>query len=60
MSIQVDSANHQGSLLNVVQVLTDKNLVIKRAYISSDGDWFMDGQFSSASENAIETIFDFI
>ncbi|KAL9678660.1 hypothetical protein QQ045_016508 [Rhodiola kirilowii] len=40
--IKVDSANHQGSLLNVVQVLTDLNLVIKRAYISSDGDWFMD------------------
>uniref|UniRef100_A0A7N0TMN5 ACT domain-containing protein ACR n=1 Tax=Kalanchoe fedtschenkoi TaxID=63787 RepID=A0A7N0TMN5_KALFE len=40
--IKVDSANNQGSLLNVVQVLTDLNLLIKRAYISSDGDWFMD------------------
>ncbi|CAM8879498.1 unnamed protein product [Rhodiola kirilowii] len=40
--IKVDSTNNQGSLLNVVQVLSDLNLVIKRAYISSDGDWFMD------------------
>uniref|UniRef100_A0A7N0UWR2 ACT domain-containing protein ACR n=1 Tax=Kalanchoe fedtschenkoi TaxID=63787 RepID=A0A7N0UWR2_KALFE len=40
--MQVDSAKNQGSLLNVVQVLTDLNLVVKRAYISSDGDWFMD------------------
>lgn len=27
----------------MVQVLTDLNLVIKKAYISSDGGWFMDG-----------------
>ncbi|KAK9108537.1 hypothetical protein Syun_024548 [Stephania yunnanensis] len=40
--IQVDSANKYGSLLEVVQVLTDLNLTIKRAYISSDGEWFMD------------------
>ncbi|KAI7733400.1 hypothetical protein M8C21_021339, partial [Ambrosia artemisiifolia] len=38
----VDSANKRGSLLEVVQVLTDLNLLIKRAYISSDGGWFMD------------------
>lgn len=27
----------------MVQILTDMNLIIKRAYISSDGEWFMDG-----------------
>lgn len=42
--LQVDSANKRGSLLEVVQVLTDLNLQIKRAYISSDGGWFMDGE----------------
>ncbi|XP_011086838.1 ACT domain-containing protein ACR4 isoform X1 [Sesamum indicum] len=40
--LQVDSANKRGSLLEVVQVLTDLNLIIRRAYISSDGEWFMD------------------
>lgn len=40
--IKVDSANKQGSLLEVVQVLNDMNLIIRRAYISSDGEWFMD------------------
>ncbi|KAG4212998.1 hypothetical protein ERO13_A01G022100v2 [Gossypium hirsutum] len=40
--IKVDSANKRGSLLEVVQVLTDLDLLIRRAYISSDGEWFMD------------------
>ncbi|XP_076956781.1 ACT domain-containing protein ACR4-like [Bidens hawaiensis] len=40
--IKVDSVNKRGSLLEVVQVLTDMNIQIKRAYISSDGEWFMD------------------
>lgn len=40
--LKVDSANKRGSLLEVVQVLTDMNLIIRRAYISSDGEWFMD------------------
>ncbi|KAI4381396.1 hypothetical protein MLD38_007468 [Melastoma candidum] len=40
--VQVDSANRPGILLEVVQVLTDLNLVITKAYISSDGGWFMD------------------
>ncbi|KAL2905300.1 ACT domain-containing protein ACR4 [Bienertia sinuspersici] len=40
--IQVDSANRHGILLEVVQILTDLNLVITKAYISSDGGWFMD------------------
>lgn len=40
--IQVESVNKHGILLEVVQVLTDLNLVITKAYISSDGGWFMD------------------
>lgn len=43
----MDSANKYGSLLEVVQVLTDLNLTISRAYISSDGEWFMDGNLLS-------------
>jgi hypothetical protein len=42
-TIQVDSANKYGILLEVVQVLTDLKLIVKKAYISSDGGWFMDG-----------------
>ncbi|PON79767.1 ACT domain containing protein [Parasponia andersonii] len=40
--IRVDSANEHGILLEVVQILTDLNLIITKAYISSDGCWFMD------------------
>ncbi|KAK1649545.1 hypothetical protein QYE76_067350 [Lolium multiflorum] len=40
--VHVDSANKYGILLEVVQVLTDLNLMVKKAYISSDGGWFMD------------------
>ncbi|KAG1359251.1 ACT domain-containing protein ACR8 [Cocos nucifera] len=40
--VQVDSARKQGFLLEAVQVLADLNLSIKKAYISSDGRWFMD------------------
>ncbi|KAK7835650.1 act domain-containing protein acr4, partial [Quercus suber] len=40
--IQVDSVNKHGILLEVVQVLTDMNLVITKAYISCDAGWFMD------------------
>ncbi|KAK9266766.1 hypothetical protein L1049_012654 [Liquidambar formosana] len=40
--IRVDSANKHGILVEVVQVLTDLNLIITKAYISSDGGWFMD------------------
>ena len=42
--LQVDSANKQGILLEMVQVLTDLDLVISKSYISSDGGWFMEGQ----------------
>lgn len=40
---KVDSTNKNGILLEMVQVLTDLDLVISKAYISSDGVWFMDG-----------------
>ncbi|XP_015890428.3 ACT domain-containing protein ACR1 isoform X1 [Ziziphus jujuba] len=40
--IKVDSANKHGILLEMVQVLTDLDLVISKSYISSDGGWFMD------------------
>jgi hypothetical protein len=42
----VDSVNSHGTLLAVVQVIADLNLVIRKAYFSSDGNWFMDGQHS--------------
>lgn len=46
--MQVDSANKHGILLEMVQVLTDLDLVISKSYISSDGGWFMDGQSLSS------------
>ncbi|GFP86464.1 act domain-containing protein acr8 [Phtheirospermum japonicum] len=40
--VMIDSARKHGILLEAVQILTDLNLSIKKAYISSDGRWFMD------------------
>ncbi|KAF5175805.1 Act domain-containing protein [Thalictrum thalictroides] len=40
--VKVDSVNKPGILLEVVQVLTDLDLTISKAYIISDGGWFMD------------------
>ncbi|EEF42045.1 ACT domain-containing protein ACR3 [Ricinus communis] len=40
--IKVDSMNKPGILLEVVQILTDLDFIITKAYISSDGGWFMD------------------
>lgn len=40
--IQVDSVNRHGILLEVIQFLIDLNLVITKAYISSDGGYLMD------------------
>ncbi|GFZ06948.1 ACT domain repeat 8 [Actinidia rufa] len=40
--VMIDSARKHGILLEAVQVLTDLNLSIKKAYISCDGRWFMD------------------
>lgn len=41
-TVKVDSARKDGILLEAVQVLTDMDLSIKKAYIASDGRWFMD------------------
>ena len=40
--MQVDSTRKRGVLLEAVQVLADLDLSINKAYISSDGRWFMD------------------
>ncbi|KAI3503000.1 hypothetical protein L1887_31434 [Cichorium endivia] len=40
--VKVDSANKHGVLLEMVQELTDLDLVISKSYICSDGRWFMD------------------
>ncbi|KAL3647253.1 ACT domain-containing protein acr8 [Castilleja foliolosa] len=40
--IMIDSARKHGILLEAIQVLTDLNLSIKKAYICSDGRWCMD------------------
>ncbi|XP_057969378.1 ACT domain-containing protein ACR1 [Malania oleifera] len=40
--VKVDSANKHGILLEMVQNLTDLDLVISKSYICSDGGWFMD------------------
>ena len=43
--ITVGSANRYGCLLAMVQLLTDLNLVISKAFVSSDGGWFVDGAY---------------
>ena len=45
--LQMDSVNKPGILLEVVQILTDLDFIITKAYISSDGGWFMDGMFET-------------
>ncbi|CAI8590560.1 unnamed protein product [Vicia faba] len=44
--IKIDSVNKPGILLEVVQILTDLDFIITKAYISSDGGWFMDGSYA--------------
>lgn len=39
--VKVNSARKDAILLEAVQVLTDLDLSIRKAYISSDGSWFM-------------------
>ncbi|KAL6661869.1 hypothetical protein ACP70R_001258 [Stipagrostis hirtigluma subsp. patula] len=58
--IRVDRVKKHGILLEAVQVLVDLDLVITKAYISSDGNWFMDvfnvtDQYGNKLEN-METI----
>eukprot|EP00250_Pteridium_aquilinum_P015156 c22415_g1_i1 orf=563-1912(-) len=51
---KVDSSNRHGILLEVVQALTDLDFRINKAYISSDGGWFMDVFYvTDASGNKI-------
>lgn len=40
--IKIGSTNRHGTLLEMVQLLTDLDLNISKAYISSDGGWLMD------------------
>ncbi|KAK7263268.1 hypothetical protein RJT34_30855 [Clitoria ternatea] len=40
--VKIDSANRHGVLLEMVQVLTDLDLLISKSYICSDGGWLMD------------------
>jgi len=40
--VKIQSANKHGILLDIVQVLVDFDLLISKAYISSDGVWVMD------------------
>lgn len=40
--ITVDSANRPGTLIEVVQLLTELGLNVIKARISSDGGWFVD------------------
>ena len=42
--VKVDSVNRDGVLLEMMQLLTDLDLVIYKSYISSDGGWLMDGK----------------
>ncbi|MED6185889.1 hypothetical protein PIB30_061471 [Stylosanthes scabra] len=51
IGLQVDSVNKLGILLEVVQILTDLNLIITKAYISSGGEWFMDGHQAAQLAN---------
>ncbi|XP_050156163.1 ACT domain-containing protein ACR4-like [Malus sylvestris] len=48
-------ANKHGILLEVVEVLTDLNLIVTKAYISSDGGWFMDGMNGSQKKEKTAT-----
>ncbi|KAK8937064.1 hypothetical protein KSP39_PZI012035 [Platanthera zijinensis] len=40
--VKVDGVNRPGVLLEVVQVLTDLDLIVRKAYVASDGEWLMD------------------
>lgn len=40
--------------MEAVQVLTDLNLSIKKAYICSDGRFFMDGESSFLTEASVK------
>jgi hypothetical protein len=48
--ITIDSANRPGTLVSVVEFLTDRGLDVRRARISSDGGWFYDGELRGERE----------
>ncbi|CAL0311679.1 unnamed protein product [Lupinus luteus] len=52
--VKVDSGRRHSILLDAVQVLTDLNLLIKKAYISSDGNgsWMSLGSIHNGRTNA--------
>ncbi|ONM08867.1 ACT domain-containing protein ACR1 [Zea mays] len=52
--VKVDSVNRDGVLLEMVQLLTDLDLVISKSYISSDGGWLMDGKDCSSCQVCFE------
>ena len=58
--VKVDSSNRHGILLEVVQILTDLDLWIRKAYISSDGGWFMDGNTLTSYNTNISLPFSII
>ncbi|RWV95734.1 hypothetical protein GW17_00041619 [Ensete ventricosum] len=43
--VRIARSSRHGILLEMVQLLTDLDLVISKSYISSDGGWLMDGLF---------------
>ena len=43
-TIRVSSANRAGTLVSVCSVLISLSLDIRKAHISSDGGWFLDGK----------------
>ena len=43
-TIRVSSANRAGTLVSVCSVLISLSLDIRKAHISSDGGWFLDGE----------------
>lgn len=55
--ITVDSANRPGTLVEVVQCLTELGLNVKKARISSDGGWFVD-EFHVTENNSRKVLSD--
>ncbi|KAK1286001.1 hypothetical protein QJS10_CPB20g00535 [Acorus calamus] len=48
--IRVDSENKHGNILEVVQLLTDQNFIVKKGYMTSDGGWFMNVFYATDRE----------
>lgn len=56
----MDSVNRHGILLEVIQFLVDLNLVITKAYISSDGGYLMDGKSANLYKFVHLKVFNFL